>query len=129
MAADAPLDPRTDPAVQQALRELGSADQDELCIGGMPVRALAGRFGTPLYVFDGALIAARATAVRRELGPRAQLLWSVKANPSLAVTALLRAAGVGVEVASLGELELALAAGHRAADVRFAGPGKTDAEI
>ena len=112
-----------------ALRELGTADATELTLGGIPARELAAQFGTPLYVFDAAVLARRAAAVRAALGPRVELLWSVKANPSVAVTAALRRAGAGAEVASLGELQLALAAGHTAAALRFAGPGKTDAEI
>jgi diaminopimelate decarboxylase len=123
------LDPRADPATGRMLVAFGCADADELRIGGLSARALADRFGTPLYVFDGGLLDARARAVREALGPRVQVLWSVKANPSLAVCARLRQVGLGAEVASLGELELALAAGHAAAGLRFAGPGKTDAEI
>jgi diaminopimelate decarboxylase len=125
---DAP-DPRRDAAVQQALAELGCADADELRVGGIAVRELAAGFGTPFYAFDLDRLRARAQAVQQALGPRIRLLWSVKANPSLAVTAALRAAGAGVEVASLGEFGVALAAGHGAGDVRFAGPGKTDAEL
>ncbi|MGC6489617.1 MAG: diaminopimelate decarboxylase, partial [Planctomycetota bacterium] len=72
---------------------------------------------------------ARAAAVRAALGPRVDVLWSLKANPSVAVTRLLREAGAGAEVASLGELEVAVAAGHAPGALRFAGPGKSDAEL
>jgi diaminopimelate decarboxylase len=122
-------DPRRDAAVQQALAELGCADADELHVGGIAVRELAARFGTPFYAFDLDRLRARALLVQQALGPRIRLLWSVKANPSLAVTAALHAAGAGAEVASLGEFEVALAAGHEASDLRFSGPGKTDAEL
>jgi diaminopimelate decarboxylase len=118
-----------DPAVRRRLAAFGCADADELRVGGLPVRALAERFGTPLYLFDHGLLQARAAAVIDALGPDVRVLYSLKANPSLAVTRSLRHAGLGAEVASLGELELALAAGHDPAAVRFAGPGKTDAEI
>ncbi len=118
-----------DPAVQAALTTLGCADATALRIGGLAATELAKRFGTPLYAFDAAVLRARTAAVQQAIGPHVQLLWSVKANPSLAVTACLRAAGVGAEIASLGELHVALAAGHQAAALRFAGPGKTDHEI
>jgi diaminopimelate decarboxylase len=98
-------------------------------IGGVPVADLAARFGTPLYVFDAAVLRERVAMVQAALGPRLALLWSIKANPSLAVTAVLRQAGTAAELASLGELHLARAAGHPAASLRFAGPGKTDAEL
>ncbi|MEO6596048.1 MAG: alanine racemase [Planctomycetota bacterium] len=129
-----PSDPRTDrvpadPSLASALQALGQDRAQPLHIGGVPARELAARFGTPLYVFDAAVLRSRLQQVRAALGPRVQVLWSVKANPSLAVTRCLRQAGTGAEVASLGELHLAIAAGHSAAALRFAGPGKTDAEI
>ena len=124
-----PPDPMRDAAVLAALRELGNDGAAALRIGGIPVADLARRFGTPFYALDAGVLAARAGAVQQALGPRVRLLYSIKANPGVAVTAQLRALGVGAEIASLGELEVALAAGHAAGDLRFAGPGKTDAEI
>jgi diaminopimelate decarboxylase len=95
----------------------------------VPVTELAARFGTPLYVFDATALRQRVAAVQQALGPRVRLLWSIKANPSVAVTRVLRTAGTGAELASIGELQVALAAGHAPAALRFAGPGKTDAEL
>lgn len=118
-----------DPAIRRALAALGSQDADQLLVDGMPAAALAATFGTPLYVFSAAALAARIATIRRALGPRIELLWSVKANPSLALTARIRAQGLGAEIASLGELHLARAAGYDPAGLRFAGPGKSDAEI
>lgn len=129
MPSDDVFELRADPAVQRMLEALGCGTADELHLGGIAARDLAARFGTPLYVYDGDLLDARAALVQRVLGPRVSVLWSVKANPSLAITARLRVAGIGAEIASLGELELALAAGHDAASLRFAGPGKTDLDI
>lgn len=107
----------------------GPPRSDPLRLGEHTAADLAARFGTPLYVFDAAILRQRLHAVQQAIGPRLCVLWSIKANPSLAVTSVLRAAGAGCEIASLGELHLALAAGHPAADVRFAGPGKTTAEL
>lgn len=118
-----------DAAVQRALVELGSGDQDRLAVGGLPAQQLCERFGTPLYVFSAAVLRERVAAVRRALGPEVELLYSIKANPSVAVTACLREAGVGAEIASLGEWHVATAAGHASPTLRFAGPGKTDAEL
>jgi diaminopimelate decarboxylase len=118
-----------DPAWQAALDELGCGKSDQLTIGGIAASELADRHGTPLYVFDAAVLRRRLARVQAALGARVRVLYSVKANPSLAVTRCLREAGAGAEIASLGELHLARAAGHAPADLRFAGPGKTDAEI
>lgn len=119
----------TDPALQQALRELGAEPGSPLGIGGILASQLVADHGSPSYVFDAGVLRRRVQRVQAALGPRIGILWSVKANPSLAVTRCLREAGTGAEVASLGELHIAVAAGHRAADLRFAGPGKTAAEI
>lgn len=122
------MTPPSDAATLDALRELGTTGAP-LTIGGVPADRLAAEFGTPLYVFDADVLRRRVAAVRAALGPRVALLWSVKANPSLAVAHCLRGAGAGAEIASLGELHVALAAGYRAADLRFAGPRKTDHEL
>jgi diaminopimelate decarboxylase len=121
--------PTDDPARTTALRALGCAHATELSIGGITARQLCERFGTPLYAFSAEVLDARLRAVQQAIGPRIGVLYSIKSNPSLAVTARLRAGGAGAEVASIGELHLAIAAGHAPADLRFAGPGKTDAEI
>ncbi len=117
-----------DPAIARALAGLGH-ERGPLAIGGLPATELAARFGTPSYVFDAAVLRARLQQVKRALGERVRVLWSIKANPSLAVTSCLRQAGAGAEIASLGELHVALAAGHDARTLRFAGPGKSDGEL
>ncbi|HTK46228.1 MAG TPA: pyridoxal-dependent decarboxylase, exosortase A system-associated, partial [Patescibacteria group bacterium] len=100
----------------------------QLAPSGIPVEEIAERYGTPFYLYDAGLISARAQAVRRALGT--ELAYSVKANPSLAICQLIAAEdGVGAEVASAGELALALAAGFAPGDLLFAGPGKTDDEL
>lgn len=79
------------------------------------------------YVYSTAALAARAAAVRAALPPGATLLYAVKANGHPAVVRALAAACDGLEVASGGELALAVAAGARR--IVFGGPGKTDAEL
>lgn len=114
---------------RRVLTELGCANDEQLTIDSVSADALARRYRTPLYVFSSRTLQQRVTRVQRALGNRAELLWSVKANPSVAVTSCLRLAGTGAEIASLGELEVALAAGHDAQALRFAGPGKSDREL
>jgi diaminopimelate decarboxylase len=117
-----------DLACRRARAALGAAE-GPLALDGVTARQLAEQFGTPLYAYSAQALDARVAAVQQALGPRLELLYSIKANPSLALTAHLRRRGVGAELASLGELHLALAAGHAPAALRFAGPGKTDAEL
>lgn len=119
----------SDPNVQRALDELGCGNHARLAVSGLTAAALAEEFGTPLYAFSADVLQQRVTRIRTALGERFELLWSVKANPSVAVTGCLRRAGAGAEIASTGELEVALAAGHDATELRFAGPGKSDDEL
>ncbi len=78
------------------------------------------------YVYDTAALRARAGALRAAL-PAAELLYAVKANGHPEVAATLAGCLDGIEVASGGELDLAVAAGARR--IVFSGPGKTDAEL
>ncbi|GAB1691756.1 alanine racemase [Krasilnikovia sp. M28-CT-15] len=79
------------------------------------------------YVYDTAAARKRAAAVRAALPPAATLLYAVKANGHPALIQTLAAACDGLEVASGGELALAVAAGARR--IVFGGPAKTDAEL
>jgi diaminopimelate decarboxylase len=79
------------------------------------------------YVYDTAALRDRAAEVRAALPPGTTLLYAVKANGHPAVVRTLGAACDGLEVASGGELELAVAAG--AGRIVFGGPAKTDAEL
>jgi diaminopimelate decarboxylase len=110
------------------IERFGGGREGAFAPSGLPIESIAGRVGTPFYLYDGGLVEARARAVVDALGT--ELLYSVKANPSLAVSQILAGVpGVGAEVASAGELAVVLAAGFAASSVLFAGPGKTDDEL
>jgi diaminopimelate decarboxylase len=79
------------------------------------------------YVYDTAALRSRAAAVRAALPAGSTLLYAVKANGHPAVVATLAQACDGLDVASGGELRLAVAAGARR--IVFGGPAKTDAEL
>jgi diaminopimelate decarboxylase len=79
------------------------------------------------YVYDRDALRTRAAAVRAALPGNATLLYAVKANSHPDVVATLADAVDGLEVASGGELDLALAAGARR--IAFGGPAKTRAEL
>jgi diaminopimelate decarboxylase len=97
-------------------------------VGGVPITAIVRANGTPMYVYDGDMIKDRYLALR-EAFPSFEIFYSVKANPSKALVGLLRTLGAGSEIASGGELFLALETGHDPLDIVFAGPGKTDREL
>lgn len=102
----------------------------ELVIGGLPLGRLAERVGrTPFYAYDRARLADRVAQVRRALPPGVGLHYAVKANPMPALVGFMRPLVDGLDVASGGELALALDAGADPRHVSFAGPGKTEAEL
>jgi diaminopimelate decarboxylase len=79
------------------------------------------------YVYDTAALRTRAAEVKAALPPSAALLYAMKANGHPAVVQTLAAATDGIEVASGGELAVAVAAGARR--IAFSGPAKTPAEL
>ena len=98
-------------------------------IQGIEYEELAERFGTPLYVYDGDVLAAKIAGLRRELHPALEIFYSLKANPNISVFDVLRAGGARAEVSSLVELRTALAAGTPPENVIFLGPGKSEREL
>jgi diaminopimelate decarboxylase len=98
-------------------------------VQGIAFTELAERFGTPLFVYDADVLAEQYGRLRAGLDPAVDLCYSLKANPNVAVCAVLRGLGAGAEVSSLAELHTALRAGVPASDVVFPGPGKSAAEL
>jgi diaminopimelate decarboxylase len=101
----------------------------ELYIGQLPVSDLAGKFGTPAFIYDQGILDARLNALQNALPPSFGVSYSVKANPAQEILKFFIARGCGLEIASGGELEQALAAGCPAGRIIFAGPGKSPAEL
>ncbi|MBN8940273.1 MAG: type III PLP-dependent enzyme [Rhizobiales bacterium] len=101
----------------------------DLLIGGIPVKVLAERFGTPLYVYDAGTMRRSHDRLAAALAGFAAIHYSIKANPNPAVIKVLIGQGAGVEIASLGEYRLARSAGAAPENILFAGPGKRAAEL
>jgi len=89
----------------------------------------AARFGTPLYLYDFDVIERQIARLRRALGPRFELAYAVKANPSLAILSFLRRFGLSSDVASRGELLAVRRAGCPPSRILSTGPAKTDADL
>jgi diaminopimelate decarboxylase len=102
----------------------------ELVVGGQPVTRLAARIGhTPFYAYDRAVLRRRVAELRTVLPPSVKLHYAMKANPFPALVGFMAGLVDGIDVASAGELQVALDAGAPPAEISFAGPGKTDAEL
>ncbi|MDP2809094.1 MAG: pyridoxal-dependent decarboxylase, exosortase A system-associated [Rhodocyclaceae bacterium] len=102
----------------------------ELVVGGMPLTQLAARVGrTPFYAYDRALLERRVVELRAALPPAIELHYAMKANPMPALVCHMAGLVDGIDVASGGELKVALDAGADPHEISFAGPGKSRAEL
>ncbi len=101
----------------------------ELQIGGIPVRTLVEAHGTPLFVYDAAVLDRQLALLRGTFPKEFAISYSVKANPCPAILRHFVGLGLGLEIASAGEFHQALRAGCPSERILFAGPGKTEAEL
>src|SRR5881296_859238 len=76
-----------------------------------PLREIVRRYGTPTYAYDIGRVRAQAARLRDVLPPSVEILYSLKANASLGLCGVLASEGLGADVASAGELQIAGAAG------------------
>jgi diaminopimelate decarboxylase len=103
---------------------------DVLQVGGIPLTRLAQRVGrTPFFAYDRALCTQRARDLRALLPQAVRLHYSIKANPMPALVQHMAGLVDGLDVASAGELKIALDAGMAPQHISFAGPAKTEAEL
>ncbi|MEV4892843.1 hypothetical protein AB0K48_26025 [Nonomuraea sp. NPDC055795] len=91
---------------------------------GQDLADLVREHGTPLYAFDLDRVRAQVAALRASLPAGMGLLYSVKANPLHPICALLAGLGLGAEVASPGELDIARQAGFDRRRILVNGPYK-----
>jgi len=102
----------------------------ELLVGSIPLHRLAARVGsTPFYAYDRTLLSARVAQLRSALPTGIELHYAMKANPMPALVGHMAPLVDGIDVASAGELKIALDAGTDPRCISFAGPGKRDAEL
>ncbi len=98
----------------------------ELTVGGIPLTRLAARVGqTPFYAYDRQLLNKRVSALRAALPETLKIHYAMKANPMPALVAHMARLVDGIDVASGGELRVALDNGADPREVSFAGPGKS----
>lgn len=102
----------------------------ELMIGGRPLSRVVAEVGrTPCYLYDRARIAGRMHGLRGVLPDTVRVHYAMKANPMPALVGHMVSLADGIDVASAGELRIALDAGADPMHVSFAGPGKSAAEL
>lgn len=107
-------------------------EQGHLEIGGKDTVALAEKYGTPLYVYDVALIRERARGFKQtfeKLGVSSQVAYASKAFSSIAIIQIAKDEGLSLDVVSAGELYTALAAGFPKEKIHFHGNNKSLEEL
>ncbi|MDF2037251.1 diaminopimelate decarboxylase [Cytobacillus oceanisediminis] len=107
-------------------------EKGHLEIGDMDTVDLAGQFGTPLYVYDVALIRDRARGFKQtfdKLGIKAQVAYASKAFSTVAMVQLVDQEGLSLDVVSGGELYTALAADFPSERIHFHGNNKSREEL
>lgn len=103
-----------------------------LHINGQDCVALAGMYGTPLYVTSEDRVCEQFESYRKALTsryPNVQVLFAAKANGNLSLLRALAELGAGADVFSAGELHLALEAGMDPEKLLFNGSSKTPADL
>jgi diaminopimelate decarboxylase len=102
----------------------------ELAIGGKTASALVTEAGdTPLFVYSTSALEARIAELRAAMPASLALHYAMKGNPFPPLLQWMAPRVDGFDVASGGELKLALEAGVPADRISFAGPGKRDREL
>jgi diaminopimelate decarboxylase len=106
------------------------AADDVLMLGGRPVTQIAAQVGgRPFYAYDRQVMTRKVEGLRRLFPAEIHLHYAMKANPMPAVVQHMKQLVDGVDVASAGEMQVALDAGVRADVISLAGPGKSEMEL
>ena len=107
-------------------------DRGHLEVGGCDVVDLAAQFGTPLYLFDEGFIRRRCREYLGEFGkryPKVEICYAGKAALTTALARLMDQEGMGLDVASAGELYTALQADFPAERIKLHGNYKSEQEM
>jgi diaminopimelate decarboxylase len=106
-----------------------STDRARLVFGSIDFDELIRTYGSPLYVYDFAVLREQVTRLRKAMPGHVDVYYAVKSNPNPAILSELVKMNCGFDVASLGEIHAALRAGQSPDRILFTGPGKTEHEI
>lgn len=93
------------------------------------IQELARAAARPFYVYSSEQITRRCAELKAAFPADVEIFYSLKANSHPEVIALVRASGFRADVASKGELHVAIEAGYLGHEIEFTGPGKTLDEL
>jgi diaminopimelate decarboxylase len=103
---------------------------NNLVIGGSELPTVVERVGqTPFYAYDRDLITKRVSDLRKEMPDDLKIHYAMKANPMPAVVQHMATITDGLDVASAGEMQVALDTIMTPGNISMAGPGKRPGEL
>ncbi|MFF5480556.1 diaminopimelate decarboxylase [Streptomyces sp. NPDC012935] len=100
----------------------------DLSVGGVPLAEVADRFGTPVYVLDETEVRERCRTYRH-IFPDAEVLYAAKAFLCRAMVHWMAEEGLGLDVCSAGELELAVTTGFPPERIVLHGNAKSPRDL
>ena len=115
------------PLPRRLLPDNHDVSQGRLSIGGCDVLELADAYGTPLFVYDEEHLRSRCREAVAAFGP--DVAYAAKAFLCVAMARLVHSEGMGLDVATGGELHVALAAGVPADRLVLHGNNKSMGEL
>ena len=118
---------RAGPVPWRLLPDSSELVDGRLCVGGCDVISLAEEFGTPLFVYDEDHLRSRCREAVAAFGGGA--FYAAKAFLCRAMARLACDEGMGIDVATGGEMHVALAAGVPAERLVLHGNNKSTAEL
>lgn len=87
---------------------------------GISFRSLADEFGTPLYVYDASKIVKQQQSLKNAFaGMNVNIKFAAKALTNLSILKLMKRNGIGVDVVSIQEVQIALKAGFPPAEIMY----------
>jgi diaminopimelate decarboxylase len=98
-------------------------------VGGSDLVELAGKHGTPLYVYDEATVRQRCAEYIAAMGGAGQVLYSAKAFSSPQFLRVIAEEGLGLDVVSAGELHVAVRSGFPTDRIHFLGNNKSHEDL
>lgn len=103
---------------------------DELYAEEVPVKKLAEKYGTPLYIYSYNTLSRHFRAYDDAFNDYPHIIcFAIKSNSNTAILRLFAKNGGGADIVSGGELYVALKAGMKPEKIVYAGVGKTEDEI
>ncbi|WP_114752379.1 diaminopimelate decarboxylase [Pleomorphovibrio marinus] len=89
-------------------------------IQGINLTDLAGKYGTPLYVYDGEKIQSQVTALKEAFSTvKMRIKYATKALSNINILKVIKDSGVGVDAVSIEEIKLCLHVGFEPKDIMY----------